>query len=97
MTTFRSYPNWNEVIRTPPVRWNADEPPESKYESFIDWGAENDHEEVCDLEDQAYHAPTREERDRAMSRLDDLCEEFLGRGFSEPEPSGSWDWSPVGW
>ena len=95
--TFRIYHNWNEVNRTPPVRWDADEPPSSMYEDFIDWCIEHEHEEVSDLEDQAYHAPSREERDRAMSRLDDLAEEFLGCGFCEPEPSGEWDWSPVGW
>jgi hypothetical protein len=91
------FPNWNAVIRTPPVRWDADEPPESQYESFVDWCIENDHEEIGMLEEIAYHSRDEKARRNAMIALDNLASEFLERGFCEPEPSGEWDWSPRGW
>ena len=94
------YLYWKAVNYAPAPSWDADEEPSSKYEEFIEWCYENGHEDIEDIENRASDRKlSEEERHEAMSELDSLADDFLNGDFCPPddEPSGTWDWSPVGW
>ena len=95
----RIYQNWQEVNHVRAANWNDIDPPVSKYEDFIDWCLDRGFEDIYELEDKAYDLSVPEdERHAAKRELDDLADDFLHGGFSEPDPSEeTWDWSPRGW
>jgi len=99
MVKFHEYPNWNAVNFVPAAKYD-DEEPESMYAEFLEWCADNDCEDVDDIERVAYDKDMpEEERDAAFASLEILAKKFL-ESKGEPDEidiENRWDWSPRGW